>query len=182
VRVITADMNTFEPAARFDRVVSVEMFEHMRNYPLLLARIARWMRPGALLFVHIFTHRRFAYPYQARGSSDWMARHFFTGGMMPSDDLLPAFDRDLRCVERWRLDGTHYQRTARAWLARLDENRRDLLPVLERVYGPGEARRWRERWRIFFMACEEMWAYRGGAEWGVCHYLFEKAGPEAAAR
>ena len=177
VKVITADMNAFDTAARFDRVVSVEMFEHMRNSRQLLARIAGWMHPQALLFVHIFTHGRFAYFYEARGPSDWMARHFFTGGMMPSEDLLPGFDEDLRCRERWRLDGTHYQRTARAWRERLDANGESVLPVLQGVYGPREARKWRERWRIFFMACEEMWGYRGGSEWGVCHYLFEKARP-----
>ena len=185
VQVITADMNQFEIAARFDRVVSVEMFEHMRNYPRLLGRIACWMRPGALLFVHIFSHRRFAYPYEARGAGDWMARYFFTGGMMPSDALLPGFQEDLHCREQWRLDGTHYQRTARAWLERMDADAPGVLRVLGGVYGPAEAHRWRERWRIFFMACEEMWGYRGGSEWGVCHYVFEEksrrgtAGPRA---
>jgi len=179
LEVITADINTFETPRRFDRVISVEMFEHLRNYPRLLARIAGWMHPQALLFVHIFTHRSFAYPYEARGPSDWMARHFFTGGMMPSDDLLLAFDQHVRCRERWRLDGTHYQRTARAWLARLDQNRREVLRVFGRVYGLGEARKWLERWRVFFMACEEMWGYHRGTEWGVCHYLFDKPSKRA---
>ena len=182
INVRTADMNGFNPGEQFDRIVSVEMFEHMRNYPLLLERISQWMRPEALLFVHIFSHRRFAYPYEARSPNDWMARHFFTGGMMPSDDLLPGLDAHVRCLERWRLDGTHYQRTARAWLDRLDEHRRGALVILARAYGPAEAGRWLERWRIFFMACEEMFGYRGGAEWGVSHYLFEKTRLEPRAR
>ena len=110
-----------------------------------------------------------------RGPDDWMARYFFTGGMMPSKDLLPGFDRDLRCVERWRLDGTHYQRTSEAWLARMDANSLLLRPVLMRTYGDAQARLWCTRWRIFFMACAELWGYRGGSEWIVAHYLFEKA-------
>lgn len=173
VEVITADMNTFDPGGRFDRIVSVEMFEHMRNYGELFARIARWMRPGALLFVHVFAHERFAYPYEVRGADDWMAQYFFTGGMMPSEDLLPGFDRHVRCVERWRLDGTHYQRTAEAWLARMDANRGELRPIVARTYGEADARLWWARWRLFFMACAELWGYRGGSEWIVCHYLFE---------
>lgn len=179
VEVVTADMNELDPGAQYDRIVSVEMFEHMRNYGELLARIARWMRPGALLFVHVFAHKQFAYPYEVRGSEDWMAQYFFTGGMMPSEDLLPSFDGDVRCVERWRLDGTHYQRTAEAWLARMDASRAALQPVLTRAYGPARVRMWRTRWRIFFMACAELWGYRGGSEWIVCHYLFE---PRAAVR
>jgi len=175
IEVITADMNTFDPGGQFDRVVSVEMFEHMRNYGELLARIARWMRPDALLFVHIFAHARFAYPYEARGPDDWMARHFFTGGMMPSEDLLTAFDRDVRRLERWRLDGTHYQRTAEAWLARMDANSRILHPVLARTYGQADAHMWWIRWRLFFMACAELWGYGRGSQWIVCHYLFERA-------
>jgi len=179
VEVNTADMNAFHPGGQFDRIVSVEMFEHMRNYGELFARIARWMRPGALLFVHVFAHARFAYPYEVRGPDDWMARYFFTGGMMPSEDLLPAFDRHVRCIERWRLDGTHYQRTAEAWLARMDANRDALLPVLARTYGRREAQTWWIRWRLFFMACAELWGYRQGTEWIVCHYLFEPAVSDA---
>ena len=173
VEVITADMNEFNPGAQFDRVVSVEMFEHMRNYGELFRRIAGWMRPGALLFVHVFAHSRFAYPYEVRGPGDWMAQHFFTGGMMPSEDLLPSFDRQMRCLERWRLDGGHYQRTAEAWLARMEANRKALRPVLARTYGEAQARMWWTRWRIFFMACAELWGYHKGSEWIVCHYLFE---------
>ena len=176
IEVVTADMNDFAPADRFDRVVSVEMFEHMRNYRELLARVSRWMLPHALLFIHVFAHSRFAYPYEDRGPNDWMARHFFTGGMMPSRDLLPSFNDHARCIEQWPLDGTHYQRTANAWLAQMDANARALTPVLARIYGERNVRQWRERWRIFFMACAELWGYRGGTEWIVCHYLFEKCG------
>ena len=176
VEVITADMNSFDPGKRFDRVVSVEMFEHMRNYGELLRRIARWMRPGALLFVHVFAHARFAYPYEVRGPDDWMAQHFFTGGMMPSEDLLPGFDQHVRCIEQWPLDGTHYQRTAEAWLARMDASRARLRPVVAQTYGEENAHQWWLRWRLFFMACAELWGFRGGSEWVVCHYLFEPAG------
>ena len=182
IDVVTADMNTFDPGAQFDRIVSVEMFEHMRNYGELFARLARWMRPGALLFVHVFAHARFAYPYEVRGPSDWMAQYFFTGGMMPSEDLLPAFDRHVRCLARWRLDGTHYQRTAGAWLARMEANRDRLRPILAKTYGEAGLRLWWTRWRLFFMACAELWGYRRGTEWIVCHYLFEPAGAKAAPR
>jgi cyclopropane-fatty-acyl-phospholipid synthase len=181
--VVTADMNGFAPAAGsapFDRVVSVEMFEHMRNYEELLRRIAGWLAPDGRLFVHVFAHRAFAYPYEDRGPSDWMARHFFTGGQMPSDDLLPSFDRDMGVVERWRLDGTHYARTLEAWLVRMDAARPALLPIFDRVYGPSEARRWWHQWRVFFLACAELFAYRDGSEWGVSHYLFRRAGTRAS--
>ncbi len=172
VRVVTCDINEFQTDLRFDRVVSVEMFEHVRNYAELMRRIAGWLRPEGRLFVHIFCHRRFAYPFETEGADNWMGRYFFTGGIMPSDELLHYFQDDLELETRWSVDGTHYARTARAWLGRMALNRKKIDPILARVYGPENVTIWRNRWRLFFMACEELFGYRGGREWWVGHYLF----------
>lgn len=169
--VITADMRDFELDRRFDRVVSVEMFEHMKNYAILLQRIARMLAPGGMLFVHIFTHTRVAYHFES--GRDWMAKYFFTGGIMPSDHLLHHFQESLTLRDHWRIDGRHYQKTASAWLAGMDRNRAEIRRVFADVYGP-EAPAWFHRWRVFFMACAEVWGFRGGGEWIVSHYLFQR--------
>jgi len=179
VQVITADMNDFSIDRRFDRVVSVEMFEHMRNYQALMGRIRAWLKPGGKLFAHVFAHRRLAYPFEAEGDDNWMGRYFFTGGLMPSRDLLPRFRGDLTLEEQWHFDGRHYQRTLEAWLANQDRHRDEIMALFRETYGPEQADRWFQRWRVFFMACAELFGYRHGEEWGVSHYRFGKQ-PEPA--
>jgi cyclopropane-fatty-acyl-phospholipid synthase len=176
VEVRTANMIHYagEGDGVFDRVVSVEMFEHMKNYEVLMERISSWLKPGGALFVHIFTHREYAYHYEAEGEDDWMARYFFTGGQMPSDDLLLYFQNHLRIVGHWQVSGSHYQKTSEAWLTRMDAARDELLPLIAETYGQDQQTRWWVYWRVFFMACAELWGYRGGDEWIVSHYRFSK--------
>ena len=176
LEVIVCDMNEFDIDRRFDRVVSVEMFEHMRNYPELFRRIAGWLKDDGRFFMHIFTHRSTPYEYIDKGPSDWMTRHFFSGGIMPSASLPLRFQDDLAIEKQWAWNGLHYARTCRAWLENLDKREASVLPILERTYGKGEARRWLNRWRIFFMACEELFRYDDGGEWFVSHYRFKRAG------
>lgn len=181
VQVVTCDMNLFESdGGQFDRVVSVEMFEHMRNWPDLFARVSRWLRADGRFFLHIFVHRAASYLFEDRGPSDWMSRHFFTGGMMPSDGLPIVCQGHLSCVECWRWSGTHYEKTANAWLNNMDAARGTLWPVIEHVYGKAEAQVWWGRWRLFFMACAELFGYEEGRQWGVSHYLFEKQAVRAS--
>ncbi|MEW6632032.1 MAG: cyclopropane-fatty-acyl-phospholipid synthase family protein [Pseudomonadota bacterium] len=175
VEVITADMNTFEPQRRFDRVVSVEMFEHMSNWRDLLARIRTWLEPQGRLFVHVFSHRHSPYRFDHRDDADWIARHFFTGGIMPSHGLIGHFADCFTVESDWRWNGTHYARTARDWLARFDENRGRIGQILTEVYGP-DAALWRRRWRLFYLATEGLFGHAEGREWGVSHYLLRPAG------
>ena len=170
VEVITRDINDFSTDRHFDRIVSVEMFEHMRNWERLLKRISTWLTPEGKLFIHIFSHKQFAYTFENEGDDNWMGRFFFTGGMMPSDDLLLYFQKDLILEAHWRLNGKQYQKTAKAWLKKLESHRKEIMPILEEVYGSGNASRWFQRWRIFFIACEELWGYENGEEWLVSHY------------
>jgi cyclopropane-fatty-acyl-phospholipid synthase len=173
VEVLTRDMNVFETEKKFDRVVSVEMFEHMRNFPELMRRVAGWLKPGGKLFVHIFCHREVAYPFVDQGSDDWMARHFFTGGIMPSENLLPRFQEHLTLERQWAVNGTHYEKTSNHWLENLDRNREAALESLRRVRG-ADAALWLRRWRVFYMACAELFGYADGEEWRVAHYRFRR--------
>lgn len=180
--VVTADANAFDTDRRFDRIVSVEMFEHMKNYRSLLARLAGLLDPDGRLFVHIFSHREIAYHYEP--GNDWIGRNFFTGGTMPSDHLLHHFQDDLVLDDHWRVGGEHYERTANAWLANMDGRKAEIMPVLEEAYA-ADAPAWFNRWRVFFMACAELWGLDGGSQWIVSHYRFRPRtadpGPETAA-
>lgn len=176
VQVVTADMNDFSTSDRFDRVVSVEMFEHMRNHAALLQRIAGWLTPAGKLLVHIFCHENRVYEFSDQGPADWMSRYFFTGGIMPSRQLLAEYNEYLRLVESWRWNGRHYRMTAESWLQNMGRRREDILCVLRGVYSAEQADRWFRRWRMFFMACSELFGYAAGEEWFVMHYLFEPTG------
>jgi cyclopropane-fatty-acyl-phospholipid synthase len=170
VEVIRSDMNVFDTHNTFHRVVSVEMFEHMRNWEKLLGRISTWLKQGGKLFLHIFTHRKFAYIFEDEGHDNWLGHYFFTAGLMASHDLLFHFQKDLTVEDHWRVNGMHYKKTADAWLSNLDKRREQILPIMAVTYGYGQAERWLQRWRIFFLACSELWGYGNGEEWLVSHY------------
>jgi len=174
LKIITCDINHFTPDTQFDRVVSVEMFEHVRNHRALLKNVATWMRPGAKLFVHIFAHKTDAYLFEAKSSKDWMSKYFFTGGIMPSADLLPTAAEQLKLEDSWPVNGQHYSRTLEAWLDLQDAHRSEVMATFTDCYGRKMAKIWFQRWRIFYMACSELFAYAGGNEWMVMHYRFQK--------
>ncbi|POS85246.1 Cation-transporting ATPase [Erysiphe pulchra] len=171
LRVITGDVVNYEfENDYFDRVVSIELFEHMKNYELLMAKVARALKPGGKLFVHIFAHVTSPYDFE----DGWMSTHFFSGGTMPSADLLLFFQRDLKLERQWWVSGTHYAKTCEDWLSNMTLNKKTIWPHLSETYGENDAAKWYNRWQIFYMACAELFAYEGGDTWGVSHYLFEK--------
>lgn len=174
--IITSDMNEFNIDEKFDRVVSVEMFEHMRNYEILFNRISNWLKPDGELFVHIFTHQKSAYLFEVKDDTDWMSKYFFTGGIMPNDHLLLYFSKQFEINNHWVVNGEHYKKTSRAWLENMDANKEKVLELFSETYGAENAVKWFSYWRIFFMSCEELWGYQKGNEWFVSHYLFKRLG------
>ena len=178
VKVITADMNDFKTDDIFDRVLSVEMFEHMRNYQKLLRRIHGFLKPKGKLFVHIFSHKFLVYPFEDKGPGDWMSREFFSGGLMPSHRLLLHFQEDLNIEKVWRISGDHYSQTSWAWLDKMDQHKAHIIDIFSKTYGHKNATIWWQRWRIFFMSCAELFGINHGNEWGVSHYLFVKGNSE----
>jgi len=172
-------MNRFQPKnfkipKSFDRIVSIEMFEHMRNHRKLYRMLYDWLKPSGKFFMHIFVHQHTPYTFEVKDKNDWMSKFFFSGGMMPSDDLPLHFQEHLKLNQKWCWDGTHYEKTANAWLENMDQAKSDIYPILKKTYGPRNATQWFNRWRIFYMACAELFGYRNGQEWWVTHYQFEK--------
>ncbi|QGQ98534.1 class I SAM-dependent methyltransferase [Paenibacillus psychroresistens] len=176
LNVITADMNDLELEVKFARIVSVEMFEHMQNYALLLEKLNRFLLPDGKLFVHIFTHQSTAYLFEVQDETDWMAKYFFTGGMMPSVDIFAHFNHHLVVEQQWKVNGKHYQKTCEAWLQKMDAHRQTVMPILVETYGVEQATKWWVYWRVFFMSCAELFGLNKGNEWFVSHYLLGKRG------
>ena len=175
LRVIMADMNVLAPERQFDRIVSVEMFEHMMNWRELMTRVRSWLKPDGRFFMHIFTHRSGAYLFDRTDGEDWITQHFFTGGVMPSHHLIRQYSDLFEVEKEWRWSGTHYQRTALDWLARFDSNRDEIEGILRNVYG-NDTSLWMRRWRWFFLATAGLFGYADGSEWGVSHYRMRAAG------
>ena len=176
VNIITADMNHFTTGEKFDRIVSVEMFEHMRNYETLFSKVYSFLKPAGEMFIHIFTHNKFAYLFEVKDESDWMSKYFFSGGIMPSNHLLLYFTKDFEVLNHWVVDGTHYEKTSNAWLKNMDNHKNEILNLFSKVYGEENKIKWFVYWRVFFMSCAELWGYENGNEWFVSHYLFKKRG------
>lgn len=174
LNVITVDINDFSIDKKFDRVVSVEMFEHLRNYEKLFKKISALLKDDAKMFVHIFTHKTFAYKFEVKDDSDWMSKYFFTGGIMPSNNLFSYFNDDLIIKNQWIVNGMHYSKTSEAWLKNMDKHEKEIMPIFEKTYGKENAVKWWVYWRVFYMACAELWGFKNGEEWMVCHYLFSK--------
>ena len=175
VQIITCDVNQLKlDPNTFDRCVSIEMFEHMRNYEILLGRIASWLKPGGKLFVHIFVHREVMYPFEVEGEDNWMGRYFFTGGLMPAADTLLYFQNDLKLEQQWRVNGRHYQQTSEHWLQNTDTHRAEIMELFKATYGADQAAIWLQRWRMFYLACAELFGYAGGEQWLVGHYRFAR--------
>ncbi|TGN19764.1 methyltransferase domain-containing protein [Leptospira idonii] len=174
ITILTQDMNEFTIREKFDRIISVEMLEHMKNYEKLFEKLAKFLKEDGKFFVHIFTHKKFAYPFEVVDDTDWMAKYFFTGGQMPSDDLFLYFQKDFLIENHWIVNGTHYARTSEAWYENLLKHKDKVLEILKDTYGEKEKTKWFVYWKVFFLACAELWAYRNGEEWLVSHYLFRK--------
>ena len=175
LQVITCDMNDFQTEKRFDRVVSVEMFEHMRNWETLLGKVQSWLQDDGRVFLHVFAHHRYAYPFEVKDESDWMSQHFFTGGMMPCPDLIDRLDVPFEVDERWVVPGTHYARTSEDWLRNTEAHKGEILKLFSMTYGASQALRWYHRWRVFFLSCAELFAYDEGNEWVVSHVRLRPA-------
>ncbi len=174
INIITADINHFTTGKRFDRIVSVEMFEHVRNYELLFSKIYSFLKPGGELFTHIFVHSKFDYLFEVKDESDWMTKYFFSGGIMPSNQLLLYFAKNFEILNHWIVNGIHYEKTANAWLKNMDKNKKGILDIFAKVYGEQNKIKWWVNWRVFFMSCAELWGYNEGNEWFVSHYKFKK--------
>ena len=173
LKVITSDINDFDTSKRFDRIVSVEMFEHLRNHSLLFDRLNTWLKDDGRIFIHVFAHHKESYLFEVEHERDWMAEHFFTGGMMPSINYLPSAAKPFKELNRWEINGAHYSKTLEAWLLKQDQEERIILKHFLNTYGK-DSKLWIQRWRIFYLACSELFAYNGGKEWPVMHYLFAK--------
>ena len=174
LQIITQDMNEFDIEQQFDRILSIEMFEHMRNYQFLFNRVANWLKPDGKVFIHIFCHKEMTYFYETEGDDNWMGKYFFTGGIMPSYDLFERVQKALTLEQKWMVDGSHYQRTCEEWFKKMDHKKKELMPILNQAYGQTEGRIWFHRWKLFYAACAELFGFNNGQEWFVGHYLFTK--------